>query len=93
MQYEYTVKIFSMEDLEREGIVMDAQKNIVYACRPDGACAVRDVSGEQIEKLSGLFDKMGADGWELVQLVFRPLGIVSFWKRLLTEVREGDTHI
>ncbi|HNQ63922.1 MAG TPA: hypothetical protein PLX88_08335 [Syntrophorhabdaceae bacterium] len=81
MAFEYTIKIFSMEDLKRENIVVDAEKNIVYACRPEGECEIHDVGMEQLENLSQIFNKMGSEGWELVQLFFRPLGIVSFWKR------------
>ena len=60
---------------------VDAEKNIVYACRPEGECEIHDVGMEQLENLSQIFNKMGSEGWELVQLFFRPLGIVSFWKR------------
>ncbi len=81
MKYEYTIKIFSMEDLGKEDVVVDPEKNIVYACRPEGECEVHDVGREQLDKLSKLFNRMGEEGWEMVQLFFRPLGIVSFWKR------------
>ncbi|MCX8021868.1 MAG: hypothetical protein N2745_03755 [Syntrophorhabdaceae bacterium] len=87
MKYEYSVKIFSMEDLAQENIIVDSEKNIVYACRPDGECEVHDVGSEQLENLSRLFNRMGDEGWEMVQLFFRPLGIVSFWKRA---IQEGD---
>jgi len=89
MKYEYTVKIFSMDDLAKENIIVDAEKNIVYACRPDGECEVHDVGIEQLENLSTLFNRVGDEGWEMVQLFFRPLGIVSFWKRPL---KEGDKN-
>ena len=89
MKYEYTIKIFSMEDLSKEGVVIDPEKNIVYACRPDGECEVHDVGLEQLDSLSKLLNKMGEEGWEMIQLFSRPLGIVSFWKRLL---REGDKN-
>lgn len=85
MSYEYTIKIFSMEELKNEAIVVDSEKNIVYACRPDGECEVQDVGMEQLESLSKLFNEAGKDGWELIQLFFRPMGIVSFWKRQLKE--------
>lgn len=87
-KFEYKVKIFSMEDLKKEGVVIDPEKNIVYACRPDGECEVHDVGMEQIDNLSGLLNKIGEEGWELTQMFFRPLGIVSFWKR---RIREGDS--
>lgn len=85
MKYEYMIKIFSMEDLSKEDIVVDPENNIVYACRPDGECEVHNLGVEQLENLSELFNKMGEDGWEMVQLFFRPLGIVSFWKKPLIE--------
>lgn len=81
MTYEYTIKIFSMDDLKKENIAVDAEKNIVYACRPAGECEIHEVGMEQLENLSKIFNKMGTEGWELVQLFFRPMGIVSFWKR------------
>ncbi len=84
MKYEYTVKIFSMQDLKEKGIVVDSENNIVYACRADGACEVHDVKLEQIENLSQALNEMGSAGWELIQLTFHESGIVSFWKRLLT---------
>jgi len=90
MKYEYTIKIFSMEDLNKEGVVIGTENNIVYACRPDGECEVHDVGVEQLDNLSRLFGEMGEEGWEMVQLFFRPLGIVSFWKRPLNE---GDKNI
>lgn len=81
MEFEYTIKTYSMQQLSEKGIVVDPEKNIVYACRPDGACEIRDVGAEQITHLSSLFNEMGKEGWELVQLLFRPSGMVSFWKR------------
>jgi hypothetical protein len=87
MKYEYTIRIFSIQDLKEAGIVVDPRKNIVYACKPDSSCEVHDVSTEQIENLSHMLNILGKDGWELVQLIFRATGVVSFWKRCL---EEGD---
>ena len=58
MKYEYSVKVFSMEELKMEGVVVDPQKNIVYACRPDGECEAHDMT-EQLENLSEIFNRMG----------------------------------
>jgi hypothetical protein len=85
MKYEYTVRVFSLESLEESGVVTHPHKNIVYACRPEGSCEVHDIGMEQLENLSGLFNEMGGDRWELVQLVFHQSGIVSFWKRGLKD--------
>lgn len=89
--FEYTVKTFSMENLEEKGIVVHPHNNIVFACRPDGACAVHDVGLEQMDHLSTLLNEMGSDGWELVQMFFHSSGIVSFWKRRLEKMKDGKT--
>lgn len=65
---------------------MDSQNSIVYACRPDGACEVHDVTLEQLDNLSKTLNEMGEERWELIQLVFHQSGIVSFWKRALDKV-------
>jgi hypothetical protein len=88
-RYEYTVRTYSMGELEERGIVVHPNNNIVFACRPDGSCAVHDVGMEQMENLSGLLNDMGREGWEMVQLVFHASGIVSFWKRLSGKERGG----
>jgi len=80
-KYEYTVRIYSMEELKQSGVDVEEENSIVYACRPGGECEVHDVGAEQLENLSGLLNTMGASGWELVELVFHQSGIVSFWKR------------
>jgi hypothetical protein len=85
MRYEYTVKIFPLQGLEESGVVTHPDKNIVFACRPEGSCEVHDIGLEQMENLSGLFNEMGDENWELVQLVFHHSGIVSFWKRGLAD--------
>jgi hypothetical protein len=87
MGFEYTIKTYSMQSLRDKGVVVDSAKNIVFACRPDGACEIHDVGLEQIAELQGLLNEMGKDAWELVQLLFRPSGIVSFWKRALDRAK------
>jgi len=84
-KFEYTVKIYSMDNLKDSGVDVEAENNIVYACRPGGECEVHNVGIEQLDNLSGLFNKMGEAGWELVELFFHQSGVVSFWKRLIED--------
>ncbi|HVN97673.1 MAG TPA: hypothetical protein VMT62_14685 [Syntrophorhabdaceae bacterium] len=83
MKFEYKIKIFTTQNLKERGIEVDSQDSVVYACRPDGACEVHNVTLEQLDNLSEALNEMGAERWELVQLVFHQSGIVSFWKRVL----------
>jgi len=82
MKYEYTIRVFSVEGLEKSGVVTHPHKNIMFACKPEGTCEVHDIGAEQMENLSSLFNEMGEERWELVQLFFHQSGIVSFWKRV-----------
>jgi hypothetical protein len=86
MKFEYAVKTFPIRELEEEGIVTDPRRNIVYACTADAGCEVQDIRVEQAEKLASLFNAMGQDGWELIQMFFHSSGIVSFWKRTMEQV-------
>ncbi|HEX2966318.1 MAG TPA: hypothetical protein VHO84_11050 [Syntrophorhabdaceae bacterium] len=83
MKFEYTVRIFSLKELEEKGIAVDSENNLIYACRSDGSCEVHDVKVEQLDKLSSILNSMGEEGWELIQLIFHPSGIISFWKRMV----------
>ncbi len=87
MRHEYTVRVFTMEELEKENVIINREKNIVYACQSGGGCEVHDVTADQLANLSGLFNRFGEEGWELVNLFFRSFGIVSFWKRTVTRKR------
>ena len=83
MKYEYTIKVFSVQGLEESGVV-DAPAQEHHVCvQAQGTCEVHDIGVEQMENLSSLFNEMGEEGWELVQLFFHQSGIVSFWKRVV----------
>lgn len=84
MQFEYTVELLSLDEIGGLGAVAEAASNIVYSCAEDGECTVRDLGKEQLEHLEGYLNRMGHEGWELVQLFFVRTGAVVFWKRMLT---------
>jgi hypothetical protein len=81
MQFEYTVELLALEEIRGLGDVAEAAGNIVYACAEDGECTARDLGKEQREHLQGYLNRMGQEGWEMVQLFFVRTGVVIFWKR------------
>ena len=81
MQFEYTIRTYSMDQLRDAGVDIDEENNIVYACRSDGECEIHAVGIEQLNNLSGMLNEMGSESWELVELFFHHSGIVTFWKR------------
>lgn len=83
MQFEYTVELLALDEIRGLGDVAEAASSIVYACAEDGECTVRDLGKEKLEHLQGYLNRMGQEGWEMVQLFFVRTGVVIFWKRLL----------
>jgi hypothetical protein len=84
MQFEYTVELLALEEIRGLGAVAEAASNIVYACAEDGECTVRDLGKEQLEHLQVYLNRMGKEGWEMVELFFVRTGVVIFWKRQLS---------
>ena len=91
MTYEYTIEFLALERIPTTGETSDEARNMVYACGETGECAVRDFQEEQMELLRGFMNEMGDKGWELVQVLFNRNGAVSFWKRAIPELENGNT--
>jgi hypothetical protein len=84
MQYEYTVELLALDEIRGQGDVAEPAGNVVYACAEDGECTIHDLGKEQLEHFQGYLNRMGLEGWELIQLFFVKTGVVIFWKRQMT---------
>jgi hypothetical protein len=84
MQFEYTVELLALDEIRGMGNVAESKDNVVYACAEDGECTVHDLGKEQMDRFQDYLNRMGKEGWEMVQLFFGPTGVVTFWKRQLT---------
>lgn len=69
--YEYSITKHSSEDF----------KSLVYFCSEAGACRLEEVTQDQAQKLVDIFNEIGAQGWELVQVNYQQDGMVAIWKR------------
>lgn len=56
-------------------------------CDDEGACYFDAGPNPLTEAIERLLNEMGEQGWELVQLAFRPGQMIGFWKQplLVTE--------
>lgn len=84
MHFEYTVELLTLDEMRGLGEVAEVASNIIYACAEDGECTPHDLGKEQLEHVEAYLNRMGREGWELVQLFFVRAGAVMFWKRILT---------
>jgi hypothetical protein len=62
-------------------IPAQAFENLAIFCSEKGECALEDVPGDQIRRLTDMLNERGTEGWELVQLFFQETGVVGVWKR------------
>ncbi|MEW5725956.1 MAG: hypothetical protein AB1896_22800, partial [Thermodesulfobacteriota bacterium] len=60
-------------------------RQVAYFCGEDGACNLEEVPADQVNRLAGILDRRGREGWELVQLSFGRGGLMAFWKREISE--------
>jgi len=81
MQFEYTVELLTLDEIRGLRETAEVDRNIVYACAEDGECTIRDLGKEQLEHVEGYLNRMGKEGWEMVQIFFARTGVVTFWKR------------
>ena len=58
-------------------------RQLVYFCSDQGECSLEQIPSSQADILKGLLNKMGDQGWELVQLFFGNDGVVAFWKKTI----------
>jgi hypothetical protein len=56
---------------------------LVYFCTDQGECGVRELPPDQLSALGEIMNQRGAQGWELIQVLFGKDGVVIFWKRSL----------
>jgi len=72
-----------MKQFEYDITVHDAKffKTIAFFCTNTGQCSAEEIDRDQRQVLGELLNQRGAEGWELVQLVFRKEGVIAFWKR------------
>ncbi|MGD1995507.1 MAG: hypothetical protein PVH62_01920 [Anaerolineae bacterium] len=50
-------------------------------CDDEGACYFDAGPNPFTQAIEQLLDEVGEEGWELVQVLFRPQQMICFWKR------------
>jgi hypothetical protein len=76
-KWEYDISVYGIEGLE------EASSDVtpVIACDPEGVCFFKDTHRPDIGALISVLNERGENGWELVEMVSSPGGLVCIWKR------------
>lgn len=72
MTFEYDIALVPAQAFEQ----------LAVFCSEKGECTLDDVPVDQVGRLTGMLNKKGAEGWELVQLFFQENGVLAVWKRV-----------
>jgi len=78
-KFEYEITRYPAETFSR----------VVYFCTEKGVCGINDVAIEEPQALVELLNEKGAEGWELVQLMFGDGGVMACWKRKISDIIEA----
>jgi len=66
----------------------DTFNKVVYFCSESGQCGLDEVSHDETRTLTSILNKLGQDGWELIQVSFGRDGIMAFWKRRVKDEKK-----
>jgi hypothetical protein len=75
-KYEYAVKIYAREDL----VSPDVGQGVI-SCSSEGDCFFSRPPHPSMALLEEALNRMGDDGWELVQVDYHENAALSYWKR------------
>ncbi len=76
--FRYKVTIYPLEKFS----------HLQFFCSESGECSLEEVFSGAMEKFEELLNELGEKGWELVQVISKPSGIVAIWKKA-KEVKDG----
>ena len=80
MQFEYKITRHASDEFNE----------LVYVCSSNGQCSIERVPGDQVERIHGILNQQGLEGWELVQVSFGKDGVIIFWKRKVGGISEVE---
>jgi hypothetical protein len=79
--WRYKVTVHEPDDiLDRLSQTMEVIPPAIY-CDDEGACYFDRGPNPFTQAIEHLLNDIGAEGWELVQIMFRPNQMIGFWKR------------
>jgi len=79
--WRYRVTVHSAEDiLENLPRTVEEVPPAIY-CDDEGACYFDSGPNPFTEGIQHLLSEVGGEGWELVQIIFRPDQMIGVWKQ------------
>jgi hypothetical protein len=80
-RWRYRVTVHTADDILALLAQPAEQVPPMIYCDDQGACYFDSGPNPLTTAIETLLDQIGAEGWELVQLNFRPQQMIGFWKQ------------
>jgi hypothetical protein len=82
-RWQYRITVYTAADIQAQLSQPVEHVPPQIFCDDEGACYFDPGRDPLVEAMEHLLDDAGEEGWELVQVVFRPEQMICFWKRSL----------
>lgn len=80
-RWRYRITVHSADEILDMLPEAVEQKPPMIFCDDEGACYFDAGPNPYTEAIELLLNQSGEEGWELVQVAFRPHQMICFWKR------------
>jgi hypothetical protein len=78
--WRYRITVHAADDvLEALSEPVEEVPRMIY-CDDEGACYFDNGPNPLTQAIERLLNQVGEEGWELVQVAFRPEQMICFWK-------------
>ena len=79
--WHYRITIHTPAEIEKALSESVEQVPPMIFCDDEGACYFDAGPNPWTQAIERVLDRVGEEGWELVQVAFRPEQMICFWKR------------
>jgi hypothetical protein len=82
-RWQYRITVHSADEILDTLPEVVGQAPPMLFCDDEGACYFDEGPNPYTDAIAALLNEHGEEGWELVQVAFRPQQMICFWKRSL----------
>lgn len=79
-RWRYRITVHSVQEI-LSGLTETAPASPMVFCDDKGVCTFDSTPNPLLQAMEQVLNRTGEEGWELLQVSFRPEHMVAFWKR------------
>jgi hypothetical protein len=82
-RWRYRITVHSVQEILSDLSGPPEPASPMLFCDEHGVCTFDSAPNPLLQAMERVLNRSGEEGWELVQIAFRPEQMVAFWKRPL----------